>query len=156
MSERLARLVPRPRGVTLPVWGWIRADGTARPRPDLRRSWGRSGEALVLVEYELPVRHVLSSDFDAWHFVLSGRPLPTDPEDDRRWEEALSGEGWPGYGPVPVSLESEVERTWEAVFDIDGEHHPDYRDPPHRVRVQGVSWSIPPNAVRSLRPFVSR
>ena len=155
MSMRLAERVPPPEGVTYPVWGWYRADGMRRPRPDLRARWGEPGQPMALVEYVVPDADVLLSDFDAWHYVLNSWPLPVDPVDAARWEGVVGNRGWPRGGPLPPDVARDVEATWVRIFDL-GEHHPDFRDPPDRMRVQGVTWSIRPDDVVSVRRFRSR
>lgn len=117
-----ARGLPGPRGRML----WLHASTTRRT---LRRC-ARLAPGEVMLSVQMPRQSVLTSDFGAWHAVLNRiLHLPREPdESDADWEarctvidddftaraepyDADPLEAW------PLELRSELETSWEAIFD---------------------------------------
>ena len=142
MAARLAEKVPPPPGCTLPLWAWLRWDGLARPRPDLRAAGHLPpGTRGVRIAFEMPVKKVLVSDFDAWHAVLNGVPYVPEEADYeavmRRFEH-LQGEERRAF----------LEETWRGIFPA-----PPW---PDDLSLQAVFWELPKACIREITPFVAR
>ena len=62
-----------PEGVIYPIWAWYQWEGK-RKRPDMRSHnvTDTPGKTIVLLTIDVPEDEVLLSDFDLWHFVLTG------------------------------------------------------------------------------------
>jgi hypothetical protein len=130
MARRLAKRVPPPSASAAPVWAWFQFGGAARVRPDLRRrAHLPPGTPGVRIELSVQENEVLLSDFELWHYVLNGWPIPP-------------------RGTIRSP-------RWSRIFDLQFR----YRDvalPFHQKRIQAVFWSAPLSALRSVAPFVSR
>lgn len=117
-----------------PIWLWTE-------KPDLRRGGHfEKGTHAVSLEVELPVEHVLLSDFDAWHCVLNDSFLALD---DEEWDRFYSGE-----------LAMTKEESWERIFELSLlRHSPWWNNEQH---LQGVTGRIDISHVRRVRTFVAR
>lgn len=142
--------VPRPAGVTYPVWAWYWWAGPNRRKPDLRSSryWADGGPA-VLLTLDVPNEEVLLSEYHAWHHVLNEQYLgfPSDTDDfDARCETR----GLCTYRNRPLpdpGLRTELEATWPRIFDfetipqmLEYEREDSY--------VQATFWELRPEFVR--------
>lgn len=83
-----------------PVWFWH------SPKPDLRaRAHLPTGTRGVRLELRIARERALLLDFETWHCVLNGWPLPLTWREDREIERR------------PLSR-CEIQKTWERVFDL--------------------------------------
>jgi len=148
IARKLAEKLRPPAGIAYPVWSWYRADGQRKPRPDLRRKWGETGQDMALVEFSMPASDVLLSDYQTWHFPLNDWFLGrSEKEQDgfERDEAALD----------PAMRRARVEASWDAVLNwhaLDAAWH----GVPDDMQIQAVTWEIPSHAIHSIRTFRSR
>jgi hypothetical protein len=121
MRERL------PTGGNGALWLW------ARTRREHLVSCCHHARGQVLLTCRVPRDRVLLSHFDGWHSVLNRGlgmlpRLPGESEDDAfaRWEKASDElddrleDAGVRAAPVtdwPADLRSEIERSWECIFD---------------------------------------
>lgn len=144
MADQLAKKVPPPAGVTVPVWAWYRAHGSLRPKPDLRRSGHLAkGQKGVRIECVLPAEQVLLSSFDGWHAVLNNHCLSLDDaeyENHEHLARTLSAE----------AFERVKQQSWQGIFDLN--LLPD----PKIYEVQAVFWQLPWSAVVRVDDFTAR
>ncbi|WP_019121638.1 hypothetical protein [Brevibacillus massiliensis] len=85
--------------------------------------------------------HVLLSDFDAWHCVLTNGFLAVD-EDE--WDAFYRGE-----------LEMTKEQSWERIFDFESlKKEPWWEDT--ELYLQGVTGKVDISCVRKVRTFVAK
>jgi len=130
MAQRFAQLVPAPSASAALVWAWLQFGGAARARPDLRRRAHLPPRTPgVRIELQLDATEVLLSDFELWHFVLNGWPIPP-------------------RGTIHSA-------NWSRIFDLQFRHR-DVALPFHMKRIQAVFWSAPLSSIRSVTPFVAR
>ena len=80
MKQRIGK--PENKDIVLPIWVWDQREGK-RKRRDLRYSgYADRGTKMVQIEFEIPLKNVLLSDFDAWHLVLNKYYFGNDTEVD--------------------------------------------------------------------------
>ncbi len=91
-------------------------------RPDLRtfRHSFETGERHVRIEVSLPAARVFVMPCWAWHTVYCGEFLAMTATDHAAWERRRSAmvpdeDQW----PLPEPLRSELETSWERLFDPD-------------------------------------
>lgn len=83
-----------------PVWAWPK-------RPDLREGGhANRGTPLVLLTLEIPPARLVTSDFEAWHYVLNNWYLLTDEVDAQLRE-------------VNRPTQEEIEGSWTQIFNPD-------------------------------------
>jgi hypothetical protein len=147
MMEHMYRRIPGYTGA-YPVWFWY------SPEPDLRHSAHlERGERGLRIELELPRSNILLSDFQTWHCVLNRWHLSLSWRERREWDRKIRGFD-PYRKKLPAPLESELQSTWERVFNIG------------RINgtklwgavdlIQGVTERALLSEVREVREFVAR
>ncbi len=131
-----------------PVWFWF------SPKPDLRRGAHRErGEHALRIELELPREIVLLSDFQTWHCVLNRFHLSLTRRESREWDRKVHGHDQ--FAPeLPAPLETEIQATWERIFDLDLVNRTKLWGPVKRI--QGVVDRVLLSQVRGVREFVAR
>lgn len=146
-AEMNDQVGPPPRGVRHPVWAWFQYENARQRRPDLRCAEhlprGTSG---VLLEFAMPDREVLLSDFDLWHYVLNRWYLPATLRECRRIDKL-------SYDEQPRG--AEMEASWSRIFDL-GWSLRDVADPRPEKKIQAAVWEVPLASVKSVQFFRAR
>jgi hypothetical protein len=144
MSDRVSR---PPRNVRHPVWAWFQYENERQRRPDLG-SGGHlpAGTSGVLIEFSVPDRDVLLSDFDLWHYVLNRWYIPSTLRDWARIEKL-------SYDDLPSGRE--MEESWIRIFDLEWSLK-DVAEPLSKKSIQAAVWEVPLASVRSVRFFRAR
>lgn len=144
MAEQLAKKVPPPKGVNLPVWAWYRAYGLKQIKPDLRKKGHlQSGERGVRIEFNAPEDMVLLSNFDAWHSVLNNNCFAVDDKEYEFYEKLQETSSLEAFDKIK-------KETWQKIFDLD--IVPD----PNIYEVQAVLWEIRKEWVEKVDFFIAR
>jgi len=135
-------LAPPPDGVDAwPLWAWFR-HGKGGVDPDADEY---ADQDLWVMTFETDPRHVVISDFDAWHYVLQGWYLPDrsapdggDAEADQ-FADALNEAGveW-GDHPYPEPFASRIQNSWKRVFDLSGKT----RSKAAKTKLQATFWVL--------------
>ncbi|MCR4868321.1 MAG: DUF3841 domain-containing protein [Lachnospiraceae bacterium] len=130
-----------------PVWAW-HTRKWKHNRPDLRLGgYGKRGDRLSCIEFEIPESEVLLSDFDAWHFVLNNLWLDGSVTEAERKNEI--------YFDSLTKEEQERAKadSWNRIFDI-SPYENDWI-----VRgcyIQAVFWKLRPDMVTECRFFTAK
>jgi len=155
MSEQMRLRLP-PNPARYPLWAWYRWEGTARCSPDLRAvghlDKGASG---VRIEFEIPDRMVLLSDFDGWHCVLSRCLNSANEQEFDAFDAELEREAAGARWPFPEPFHSQVVSSWERIFDLEGGDE-DWCGPASRRCVQATFWELALSQVRRVDSFKAR
>jgi len=124
LVSRMEERIPKPTGVTYPVWAWYKVYGETK-KPDRRTGMFRNYDKFdSILEIEIPDDEVLLTDFDDWHYVINDFPYQTDEEYENNpdWEPTIE----------------EKQESWEVVFNTE-----------NKKFVQACVWEIKPeNIVR--------
>lgn len=110
---------PPINGIEYPIWAWYQYDSFKKKQPP--RSPNNIPEGIsAYMEIEVPKKDVLLSDFDAWHCVLNQGPID-DWKKIYKVIEALEKETGKQllYDDYPQNLRDRIEKSWEALFDLD-------------------------------------
>lgn len=151
MSAALARRVPAPPGVTLPVWAWHTRDPKHPGRPDLRSC--RPTTTGALIEFDADPEEALLTDFDTWHIILNRCFLGDEPESEAFEAEcARRGVPW-GEWWAHEDLAERVRASWERLLDPDWWAPGWIGSPPGERQLQAVVWEIRPEQVRRVTPY---
>jgi hypothetical protein len=146
MAQMRQRLPEYHGGV--PIWLWY------SPRPDLRRGAHLPpGERGVRIELELPRDRVLLLDFETWHCVLNRWHLSRSWRESREWDRKTKAFD-PFRAPLPATLETELQLSWERVFDLDLLRSARMWGPVDRI--QAATEYVQLDEVRCVTEFVSR
>lgn len=158
MAARLGKQVARPPYINFPVWAWYQWRGPTHPRPDLRvSSHLPRGMEGALIKLDIPEHQLLLSDFQRWHAVLNRHYLPESRRDEERFERALRHSGVKPKWPYPEPFATEVEQSWERIFDLSMRmYRRNYWGPRDKVAIQAVFWEIRTENVIEVRRFHAR
>ena len=141
MIKQLKAKVDLPyKQITTPLWAWYRSSNYHHQRPDFR--WTRDYADEVCIEFEIPEKEVLLSDFEAWHFVLnnwyySSATSEKEWEQDEKWFDNLSKR----------EQQRIKEESWQRIFNITPQHGEWTRN---GEIVQGCFWPLQLNQVRRV------
>lgn len=134
-NQMKIRIVEPPEGVKYPIWAWYQWEGK-RKRPDMRshNKVGIPGEKIVLLTVDVPDEQVLLSDFDDWHFVLSGLCLE-DEVSDKEYSQ------------------TEIEVSWNKIFNYE---NPAGGGGSLGLSTQATMWLIKTEWVKKVEIFTAR
>lgn len=161
MAEQMrGRLGNPPPGASLPLWVWVRYEGEARPRPDLRRGGHlERGVEGVRIELEIPFERVLISEFDLWHYVLNGWYLAESEAEEARFERQARACGvdlFRDKPPLDPGIRQRLEESWTRIFQWEREYPSSLARPLPLRTLQGCVWEILASQVRRIHHFRAR
>ena len=157
MAKQMRQRIGEPpiKDIEYPMWAWYQYDSAKRnkpPRSPLEVSEGLS----AYMEIELPDNEVLLSDFSAWHHVLNQLPLDdynTISKETHRMADAAGHHLQ--FADYDRSLQERIEKSWEAVFDIN--RRDDVIGKQHRRNrsIQATFWALKQENIVSVE-FLER
>ena len=108
------------------------------------------------MEIEIPDNMVLLSDFSNWHNVLNQYPLTNWKRIDKKTDllEKEAGKSL-GFDDYPVDIQKEIEKSWEAIFDLDRRDKEVGRTYKRNRSIQATFWMLKPENVISVE-FLER
>ena len=140
MKQRIGE--PPIDGIEYPIWAWYQYDSAKKRKPT--RSPCNIPEGIsAYMEIELPDKDVLLSDFDAWHCVLNQGPI----DDWKRIYKTIdvlekeSGRQF-RYEEYPQKLRDRIEKSWEALFDLDRRDDVVGRRHKRKRSIQATFWVL--------------
>ena len=130
------------------AWQWLGRQLCARadhPRPDYRRMrWRGPSRLEALVTLDLQADEVLPFCGERWYCALMRRPLPHSTEEEAMLEHlrlqatsSASQNIW----------QAALERSWEAIFDLDRPASPNYWSPPDERPILAAFWQVRPEQI---------
>lgn len=139
LSAESAKRIPRPAGVSYPIWCNISEDYMLREVP---------GE--VVFKLSIDADKILYFDSLKWDMILNEMYLPADPEDDAAFLEELARRGIanqfvllsPSVARFHPDLVKRVRESWKRLFTID-----DWDG----MKVQANIWEFYPEDILALK-----
>lgn len=162
-EQMIARIGPPPvADIKYPIWAWYQWEGK-RKRCDLRCSgYAKRGTPLVQLEIQVPIKDVLLSDFDIWHYVLNYHYIPENDSDDdafyTRHKEAnnIKCNVLLKNGDSRLSqMLSEIRESWPKVFELEksferGFYNKDFQS------IQATLWQVTMEQVCKVEYFLAK
>lgn len=162
-DQMIARIGPPPvADIKYPIWAWYQWEGK-RKRRDLRCSgYAKRGTPLVQIEFEVPVKDILLSDFDVWHYVLNYFYIPENDSDDdafsNKHKEACKlnwSVEFENSDPRLLQMLSEIRESWSKVFELEkaferGFYAKDFQS------IQATLWQITMKQVCKVEYFLAK
>ncbi|WP_165423630.1 DUF3841 domain-containing protein [Ktedonosporobacter rubrisoli] len=147
MRQQMAQRLSRYQG-HYPWWAWVQWK-EERAKPDLRSRdpelhYLPADELAVRLELLLPAEDVLCSHFYAWCNALSNEYVSRTEAEAQQYKR---------LDPAQNRQEL-IERSWEAVFDLDSQHWDEYRC--GGWRIQGVFEELRIEQVKEVTYFRPR
>lgn len=143
-----------PPKVSYPIWVWYQWENAQQRRPNLRQKGHLPhGEQGVLLDCVLPTETVLLSDFVLWHHVLNNRYLACNEADEQLFQTECA---LPNVNIANV-CRMRKEQSWERIFDLNAfPLDVEYAAPRAEKSIQGVTWEVHLEQVKSVREFTAR
>ncbi|SNS13163.1 protein of unknown function [Anaerovirgula multivorans] len=116
--KQAERIVPRPEGVTYPIWLSTSSDAMLQPAEDT-----------IILELEVERKHVVITNFDKWGYVVNYWYVPLDKQDEKRHNEELRKYGIGDESALYMShkgnfyplLRNKIIKSWERIFEVSDE-----------------------------------
>ena len=152
MAEQMRKRIGEPpiKGIEYPMWAWYQYNSAKDNKPP--RSPRNMIEGVnVYMEIEIPDNEVLLSDFGSWH-----APLNEGPIDDwkRIYKETDKLDKEAGrilrFDEYPLHIQKEIEKSWEAVFDINRRDKTVGRTHRRNRSIQATFWVLKPEHIISV------
>lgn len=157
MVEQMKQRIGEPpiNDIKYPIWAWYQyksAKSKKTPRSYLDIQEGVS----AYMEIEIPDNEVLLSDFMNWHNVLSQIPL-TDWKKINKKTDLLEKEAGKSlrFEDYPAEIQKEIEKSWEALFDLDRRDKEVGRTHKRNRSIQATFWMLKPEYIISVE-FLER
>lgn len=132
MRQQLRKKVPKAKGY--PIWFWV------KPKQDLRKirsHYGKKGQKMVVIHFEIDSSLCLLSDFEHWHAVLNDSYLFLNDKEERIYDNLTN---------LPKKQQNQlIKKSWQKIFNT---KKSDY--------IQGVTEYLSLNWVVKVNHFVSK
>ena len=115
VSKMDSRGIYHPEELSYPIWAWYRYDGKNElPNILEDEDYFSKEEKYVWIELEVPIKEVLLSDYNAWHYVLNKWYLD-DSKNEEEWTKIQEE-----YDAKPFDeRETLMIKSWDKIFNID-------------------------------------
>ena len=153
MRQRIGE--PPIKGIEYPMWAWYQYNSAKSNKPP--RSYLDIQEGVsAYMEIEVPDNEVILSDFMNWHNVLNQFPL-TDWKRINKKTDLLEKEAGKSlrFEDYPVETQKEIEKTWEAIFDLNRRDKEVGRTHKRNRSIQATFWMLKPEYIISVE-FLKR
>lgn len=152
IAEQMRMRIGEPpiEGVEYPMWAWFQYNSAKDNKPP--RSPKDMGEGVsAYMEIEIPDNEVLLSDLGSWHAPLNECPLD-DWKRIERITDKLDKEAGRmlKFDEYPTDVQKEIEKSWEAVFDINRRDKTVGRTHRRNRSIQATFWVLKPEHIISV------
>ncbi len=152
MAEQMRIRIGEPpiKGIEYPMWAWYQYNSAKDNKPP-RSSKNMKDGVNVYMEIEIPDNEVLLSDYGSWH-----APLNEGPIDDwkRIYKETDKLDKEAGriltFDEYPPHIQKMIEKSWEAVFDINRRDKTVGRTHRRNRSIQATFWVLKPEHIISV------
>ena len=157
MADQMRQRIGEPpiKEIRYPMWAWYQYNSAKSNKPP--RSWLDIQEGVsAYMEIEIPDNEVLLSCFANWHNVLNQWPLTNWKRIDKKTDllEKEAGRSL-DFDDYPVEIQKEIEKSWEAIFDLDRRDKEVGRTHKRNRSIQATFWMLKPENVISVE-FLER
>ena len=157
MADEMKKRIGEPsmKEIRYPMWAWYQYNSAKSKKP--LRSWLDIQEGVsAYMEIEIPDNEVLLSGFANWHNVLSQWPLTNCKQIDKKTDllEKEAGRSL-DFDDYPVEIQKEIEKSWEAIFDLDRRDKEVGRTHKRNRSIQATFWMLKTENVISVE-FLER
>ena len=157
MADQMKQRIGEPpiKGIEYPMWAWYQYNSAKSNKPP--RSYLDIQEGVsAYMEIEVPDNEVILSDFMNWHNVLNQFPL-TDWKRINKKTDLLEKEAGKSlrFEDYPVETQKEIEKTWEAIFDLNRRDKEVGRTHKRNRSIQATFWMLKPEYIISVE-FLKR
>lgn len=157
MANQMRKRIGEPPvdGLEYPLWAWYQYDSAKKKRPPRNPSNVPEGMSAYM-EIEIPDSLVLLSDFSSWHAVLNQCALADWKKIDKKTDKLDKAAGRRmDFKEYPEDVQKEIEKSWEAIFDLDRRDKDVGRTHKRNRCIQATFWVLKPEYIISTE-FLER
>lgn len=157
MAEQMRKRIGEPpiEVIEFPMWAWYQYQSSKKKKP-LRSPLDVSEGVSAYMEIEIPEDEVLLSCFTNWHSALNQWPLDNWKRIERKTNVLMKEAGKQLYfNDYPLDIQKEIEKSWEAIFDLDRRDKVVGRTHKRNRCIQATFWALKPENVISVE-FLER
>lgn len=152
MADQMRQRIGEPpiKGIEFPMWAWYQYNSAKSNKPP--RSLHDADDGLsAYMEIEIPDRDVLLSEFSSWHAVLNEGPIDNWKKISKK-TDLLDREAGRmlALEEYPLEIQQEIEKSWEAVFDLDRRDKTVGRTHKKNRSIQATFWLLKPEHIVSV------
>lgn len=153
MRERIGE--PPLKEIIFPMWAWYQYDSAKSKKPPKSILDVPKGVSAYM-EIEVPDKDVLLSEFSNWHAVLNQCPL-SEWKTIFKKTDLLDKEAGRilDFKEYPEEIQKDIEKSWEAVFDLDRRDKDVGRTHKRKRSIQATFWALYPEYIVSVE-FLER
>lgn len=152
MAEQMRKRIGEPpiKGIEYPMWAWYQYNSAKDNKPP------RSPKDMIegvnaYMEIEIPDNEVLLSDLGSWHAPLNECPLDNWKEIDKETDKLDKEAGRIlTFDEYPLHIQKMIEKSWEAVFDINRRDKTVGRTHRRNRSIQATFWVLKPEHIISV------
>ena len=157
MAEQMKRRIGEPpfKDIEYPMWAWYQYNSAKSRRPP--RSYINAPEGIsAYMEIEIPEKDVLLSGFSNWHAALNQCALDNWKKIGKKtdWLDKKAGRRLQ-FDEYPIEIQKEIEKSWEAIFDLDRRDKDVGRAHKRNRSIQATFWMLKPEHIISVE-FLER
>ena len=116
--QKAEKIVPRPQGVSYPIWLSTTSELMLRPTEDT-----------IILELEVDREHIVVTSFEKWGYVVNYWYVPLNKEDEKKHNEELKKYGIGDESALVMGdkgnfyplLKNKIIKSWERMFDVSSE-----------------------------------
>lgn len=152
MAKQMRKRIGEPpvEGIEFPLWAWYQYDSAKKRQPP-RSPHDISEGKSAYMEIIIPDNRVLLSDFSCWHAVLNQCALADWKRIDKKTDSLDKAAGRHlDFVEYPLEIQKEIEKSWEAVFDLNRQDKDVGRTHRRNRSIQATFWVLLPEDVVSV------
>ena len=157
MANQMGQRIGGPpiKDIKYPMWAWYQYRSAKSKMPP-RSCLDIPERVSAYMEIEIPDSEVLLSDFMNWHNVLNQYTLTNWKRIEKKIDmlEKEAGRSL-SFNDYPVEIQEEIEKSWEAIFDLDRRDNEVGRTHKRNRSIQATFWMLKPENVISVE-FLER
>lgn len=152
MTEQMRRRIGEPpiKGIEFPLWAWYQYNSAKSNKPPRNINTAPEGISAYM-EIEIPEKDVLLSEFSNWHAVLNEAPIDNWKKIFKKTDLLDKEAGrMLALKEYPLEIQKEIEKSWEAVFDLDRRDKTVGRTHKKNRSIQATFWLLKPKHIVSV------
>ena len=157
MANQMRQRIGEPpiKDIKYPMWAWFQYNSAKSNKPPKSCLDIQEGVSAYM-EIEVLDNEVLLSDFMNWHNVLNQFPLTDWKRINKKTDLLEKGAGKSlRFEDYPAEIQKEIEKSWEAIFDLDRRDKEVGRTHKRNRSIQATFWMLKPEYIISVE-FLER
>lgn len=145
VKEMDNRGIYHPKELQLPLWAWHTIEYKHQKPDYYEMGFGKEGDELICIEFEISDNEVLLSDFDNWLLILNN-DFVTECNNGKEWDEEQQ---WLDNLPED-KRKTAIINSWQRIFNLEAVNN-DIRIAGSYI--QATFWQLKKEMIRKVEYF---